>query len=337
MANVTCAISGLEYKVPHVPVTLANRETAHPIFYLPQKKLLGIYSRYHKGHLTPTDSYLLFLALIHSTDSVAFTETITLKPAHVDTQKLIANNIKQLVDVIWQTDAIEHPSFKQPSYIIRPDTADLSCISGWIAAWKQNIYDFKYSRASEAEYEKLTKLENKLSYIMRVGLHDANLSNAVANWADMAAAFPLAKRELYKATIRKCFNCKVMFSTPKELLIEIKEYCEENIEAGSEHFHVLMETLKEGYRNHMDYLGTIPTLESLTSIPSDSISSYTLHSIDESVEETNIKAAIAKAPATEPVRHNYSDPVAYVRDKLRFRVAAAAAAATAAATSKKGE
>ena len=37
-----------------------------------------------------------------------------------------------------------------------------------------------------------------------------------------------------------------MFNTPLVLLKEIKDYCECNIEAGSIHFHTLIQVLQEG-------------------------------------------------------------------------------------------
>ena len=213
MAKIICGISDIPIIIPHVPMTLSRREYNHPIFYLPQRKLLGLYSTYTKDHLTDIDSYLLFLALLKSTDSVEFVvpAQITSSTAH-----LIAANIGQLVNIIWQTNAIRHPSFKQPRFFIRADTANLDNIKIWIASWQKNIDDFKSGIDRDSEIRKLKKVEDKLARLIHSPeAGNIRLASAVAEWADKAACFPISKKDAWKLIIRKCYNLEAMFSTPK--------------------------------------------------------------------------------------------------------------------------
>ena len=64
MSEIICGISSIPFKCQHIPIRLIKREVNHPIFSVDQKRLLGLYSKYVKNHLTDIDSYLLFLALL---------------------------------------------------------------------------------------------------------------------------------------------------------------------------------------------------------------------------------------------------------------------------------
>lgn len=317
MARILCGISNVPFKCDHVPMVLQNREYNHPIFSLPQKKLLGLYSVYNKGELSDIDSYLLFLALLKSTEAVQF-----ISPAIIteSTVSIIAKNLGSLVQVIWETNAIVAPSFKQPKFYLRSDTATLDNISVWIAAWRSNIEEFKQGIIYQSQHEALVEVEKRLTkLIFTPEAGQIKLAAATADWADKAACFPVAKREEWKLTIRKCYNLEAMFSTPKELLIEIKCFCEENIEAGSIQFHTLMQTLRTGIANHNDFLG-LGSFNNTTKKASGA--SFTLLSADTSIEEASMLAIIASAPKNEPVIENYPNKLAFLQAKLAYRQAA---------------
>lgn len=311
MAKITCAISGITFSCNHAPCTLqAVDGYFHPIFALPYKKLYGLYSKHCKGELTPTDSYLLFLSFLHSTEQITWKHPATCKPTDSSTISLIENNLGQLIRVVEATGIIRHPSFKQPSFTCTLDSSDLHSISNWIAAWQENIQDFTTGARDQRLYESLQKLENKLSYYLKSGLSPERYAFAVAAWADRAAEFPAPKRELWMKTIRTCYNSSKMFSTPLDRLREIKAYCEENIEAGSIHSFSLMQTLKEGISRHTDYLGMNPIALG-----------YTLMPIDSSVNDAAVEAVKSKATLEAPSRLDYQSDGDFLRARLRYRVA----------------
>lgn len=316
MARIICGISGVPFTCDHVPMTLAHREMNHPIFYLPQKKLLGLYSTYIKGQLTDIDSYLLFVALLNSTDSVVFTVPTQVTTS---TERIIASNIKQLVSVIWETNAITHPAFKQPRFFIRSDTSTLDTIHSWILSWRQNIEDFKAGIDSRSYAKKLLDVEAKLEKLIfsPTNTTDTQLCNAVANWACLAADFPVAKMDEWKLIIRKCYNMQAMFNTSKASLIELKEYCEENLEAGSIHFHTLMKTLRIGIANHNDFLG-LGSFES----PTTSYGYTLLDSPeDTAVGEESMLRIIESAPLEAPQLQDYPDRLSFLKAKLAYNAA----------------
>ena len=206
MAKVICSISGLTLKVTHIPLTVEAGIMAHPIFYVPQKQLLSLYRRYTKGDLNGIDSYLLYLALAYSTDSLLF--ACPAKYRERTTDKLVANTIDRLVTIIWQSDIIQHPSFKQPKYIIneRNATSFLTGMPTWIEAWEHNIKLFKAGRIHQRYEKRLKQVEEKLSKVILSGTSGTHLALNVANWASIAGEFPEDKIDKWKETIRKCYN-----------------------------------------------------------------------------------------------------------------------------------
>lgn len=317
MAKLKCAISGLSVSVQHVPIVCQESiGYYHPIFALPRKRLYGLYSKHCSEQLTPTDSYLLFLALLHSTDQVTWAAPASRDPVTATTATLIANNIAQLITVIEETDCISHPSFSQPKLVVSTSNSSLRDIHSYIEAWHTNVSRFR-SGYREAELEnRLQILENKLSHCILSGLSEERYIHVVANWAAKAAGFPEDKHEEYKKIIRTCFNSTKMFNTPLAELKTIKSFCEENIEPGSIHFHKLMEVLREGITRHTNYLGMTPE-----------VLGYRLIPIDTSKQELAIEVIRSSAPKYTPARESYPDTISFIRAKLAFTVATAAAQA----------
>lgn len=313
MAKIHCSFSGLHLNCDHVPMTLALGEGAHPIFYLPQKKLLGLYSKYCKNHLTDKDSYLLFVALLNTTDSVKFAVPAIYTPS---APGIVARNIGKLVRVIWETDAISIPSFTQPQFYIRAETADLTNVDAWIAAWDQNIKDFKSDYKDSMVWEDLKKAENKLTYLIKSSAKDAKYATGVATWASKAAEFPPAQANEWEAIIRKSFNPNAMFSTPKATIKNIKEFCEENIEVGTIHFHALMETLDTAVKNHCDFLGLWDVGESIKGKESPDEQKSRAAAL--ATEEEYKQGIIAKAPDRCPAENEYPSKIAYLRAKMAW-------------------
>lgn len=269
MAKFNCAISGLVFDIPNFSTLLIpkSRGYFHPIFSISRLELESIYYQHCKGELTNTESYLLFLALLHSSDKIHWNTSAKLKPNDPLTLKLIENNIKQLITVLNQTDTIHHPIFKQPEYSVTADTCLLTSIPNWIKAWEDNIYNYRLGIASMIEKEEMQKIENKLTDRILSGDSPAKYSALIANWADKAAEFPPDKKEQYKEIIRTCFNPNKMFNTPLSTIKEVEDYCYNNIEAGSIHFHELCEALNTGIKNHVDYLGMATPASNFTLLP----------------------------------------------------------------------
>lgn len=328
--RITCAISGIRFDTSYLEgISISHTEGYfHPVFALPYRNLHHLYSQHCKGELTCNDSYLLFLAFLHSSGKVSWNHPATLKPTDANTKKLVENNLRQLIKVLEKTAIIKHPSFRQPEFKVTFDTSSLEQIPNWITAWNNNITFFQKGIQDIRIAHSLQEVENKLSYHIISGADPQKYSAIIAKWASQAAGFPLDKNEEWQKVIRSCFNMTKMFNTPLALLKEIKEYCEANIEAGSIHFHALSDVLKEGISRHVDYLGgsglalgytLLPTLDSVEKEGKKEF--VPLKSIQAELRHTKELLTIASnATVEEPKVTDYPDNLSYLKAKLAFRV-----------------
>ena len=341
MAKITCAISGISFTCTFLKDTSISELAGyyHPIFALDYTTLHRLYSEHTKGNLGRTDSYLLFLAFLHSTDCITWSRPANKAPSNLDTIKLVENNIAQLIAVIEKSNTIRHPSFSQPHYRVTEASCNLSAIPNWIAEWDSNIQDFLHDKADQADWEKIKKVENKLSKLILSGGNPRDFSAVIAEWANNTADFPTHKAEAFKKIIRSCFNTAKMFNTPLAEIREVKEFCEANIEAGSIHFHTLEEVLTEGLARHTNYLGgsnlalgytMLPTLDSskpdieydyTTTGKNSSDGKVYLPEVAAEIKNLDaIKAVADSAPESYPLEKDYETSLDYLRAKLAYRV-----------------
>ena len=337
--TISCAISGLTFGVSyledtglHIPISAGY---FHPIFAATANDRQALYSRHCKGMLSPTDSYLLFLSILHASGNVEWHSHVKLNPLAQDTIVLIETNIAKLIHAIEHSAAILHPQFYQPSFRVSEHNCDLSSISAYIEELESNVADFRYGYASQKEADALQILENRLTALVLEGTHPDKCATIIAEWANKVAQFPEDKAELYMRTIKACFSPTKMFNTPASLLHEIKAYCELHIQAGSIHFHALEEVLEKGIANHLDYLGVglvgAAPLETLADTATDFSYDYkttgkTVRHMLPPVTTKNqaaIAAVIAKAPKTLPQPADYDSNLSYLQAKLAYRAARA--------------
>ena len=324
MAKIKCSISGIWMQQPQFSsLQLDNTHgNLHPIFSIPREQLYPIYTAHCKGKLSSEESYLLFLAFMHSTGKVIWNQPCSLEPKAHQTGILVEANIYKLLTALEQTDCIAHPKFKQPQFKVHEENCSLSNVSGWIGAMLRNVEYFYTNRADEDEQDKITKITNKLSYLILSGESPAKYSGVIANWADKVAAFPQAKAEGWKKIIKSCFSQTAMFNTPLIELKELKEYCECNIEVGSIHFHSLMEVLRTGIHKHVDYLGGSSlalgyTLLDTTSVPHAENGGHTSKEA-EAKNRAALSSLLQDAPTAPPKKEDYPTSLAFLKAKLAY-------------------
>ena len=307
MAKLRCPISGLLYACDHIPITCSIK---HPIFTLQPKKLIGLYARYTKNDLSPTDSYLLLLALLNTIDSLEWRVPCALVPTATATAALIANNIAQLVVVLEKTNAITVPSFTQPGYVINYENSDLSNLPVYIKAWKSNILDFHFAYKEDKILAKTRNIEATLQKLINNG-EDRLSSIKLADWAHLCASFPVDKEEHYKKLIRSCYNQEKMFKYKIPEIEEVRDYCLAYIEPGSIYSYALHKVLEQGMQLNKSYLG------------------YTLLDTASLGSSSELAILAAKAPEELPLAQDYATSTEFLKAKLRYNVAQRLRATTA--------
>lgn len=324
MATITCAYSGLTFKCEHFPMSLSNAETSHPIFLLPQHKLLSYTTKWSSGELGTTDSYLLFLALLNSTGLLEWRTSIAYRKGLTDST--VAGNMESLLKIIGKVNLIHHPRFALPSFAITKETHTLENVTYWIQAWHDSFIEFMRGYKEQTEQEKIMRREYALERMIK----STQLKNAkayalsLAAWAELVGQFPtftmihpiskgpVQLNAYWKEIIVACIREEKIFQYPEADVIELLEHCEEHIPHGSISAASLMDLLRVGKKSQSSYL-------CLTDFDIAAYKAGTLSSED--VVETNNKIAmIQSAPMNAPVRKDYASDLEFIRAKAKFRM-----------------
>lgn len=313
MAKILCKYSGIEYHTEFLPISLHSREIAHPIFYLPQKKLLGLFQKYQHNELNQVESYLTFLAYLHSTGLVNWQVPVKVTPK---TKSIVANNFHSLVSIAEKINRI-YGDFARIA--ITPDTCTLDNIKYWIANWEITYEEFISKNEHYRKSTEIHKLEEKLEYLCKdANRNEVLFASRLAEWAEKAGDFPrfaikylgeqVSLASYWKLIIRKCVNQESIISIPEKDLQELIDHCEENIEAGSIYAFHLFKILKEGKEKQSSFLG-LGSFE-FSFVPQDT-----------SVEEANRLAIINNAPKEAPKEIDYPSKFQYLKAKLAWEMA----------------
>lgn len=326
--KILCAVSGIEFQCEHFPAYLTSREVTHPIFHLPQKKLLSFIPKFSAGELTETDSYLLFVALLASSDAVEF--RVPCKRI-AETSGIVYNNMEDLCIAIGKMNLIKHPSFQLPRIAITPDTCTLQNIEYWIANWEASIEEWKDGYASYNESRDLIMRESALEKLIKSPHREIQLATQIADWAEIAGAFPkhptlvngssISLSHYWKQIIRKCINKESIYLIPLSDLQELIEHCEEYIPHGSIYAHTLMEILRAGRDRNKNFLGLGDWDLTTSSI------SYKILEDGDSVEAANYEAILMSAPISEPRITEYPTRFAWLKAKVKWEMSQEAALA----------
>ena len=323
MSKFYCGLSGLECQVSYLPITLSSREYAHPIFFVPQKKLLGLFSRYESGNMEDTESYLLYLALFNSTDLVEFRVPATF---HKTTPAIVASNMERLCSVVFKLNAITVPSFQVPRFAVTPETKTLENSKHWITAWEHAIESFLEGNRRRILSEELDVIEERIyKYVLDPTVKPAKYASALSLWAAKAASFPefqvttqfgtMSCSDYWQLIIRKCVNEAAIFDIPKEDIAELVTHCEDTLELGTLYATSLLKLLHEGRDRQISYLG-LGDLD-LYNIETP----YQILDASTDICDANMISVVQAAPKEEPKRTDYATEFEFQRARIRFLAA----------------
>lgn len=324
--RVLCSISSIDFNVEHFPGYLSSREISHPIFYLPQKKLLGYLGKWSAGELTQTDSYLLFLSILNSTDLVHFRVPIFRDNR---TDSIVAQNMEPLALTVSKLNTVLTPSFTFPNFATSSDNRFLHNVNHWIEAWNEAYEEFKSGRRRDADDRRLAIREKALEKLIR-NPHKtvAGYARTLADWAADAGSFPIFMTqnpyssnpsaqitcaEYWKSIIIKAASRESIYAIDRADIVEILEHCEENIPIGSIYSNALFGVLRAALEKQKNYLG-------LGDIDISG-GKYQFLTSSDTVETANLKAMIDSAPSDEPIPSEYPTKLAYLRAKMRWEMA----------------
>lgn len=326
MAKVLCAYSGIEFTVQHFPIYLDQRECYHPVFCVSQKKLISYAAKWASAELTSTDSYLLFLALLNSTELVEFRV-----PAFVTehTNSIVANNMQSLLRIVSRMNMLKHPELALPRFVLSPDTKDLANVDNWIDMWHSAYAEFAEGYRTYTHTQQVLRRESALERLIKNPLKTPeSYASTLAEWAAIAGRFPagtvpydgkqIALADYWKMIIKKCARAESIFSIPEVDLSDLIEHCEEYIPAGDIYSFELFKLLREGAKRQASFLGLGDFLPSGRNV---TVPQFHILDADTSVEDANKLAMIAAAPEIEPRADMYPNKLAYLKARANYDMA----------------
>lgn len=322
--KILCGISGIEFTCEHFPGTFYAREAEHPVFSIPQRKLLAYTKKWAAGELTSTDSYLLFLAVLKSSDLVTFRVPCIRIP---ETDTIIAQNMEALMKTVIKLNTISTPEDVFNQVVINLDSRTLVDVEFWIKNWDDQFAEFKsgYITAHDSRIanDRLVTRQNALSRMIKNPHKNiSQYSTQVAEWASVAGAFPefqmlnpfkklnTTLADYWKQIIERCAKNEYLFTIPEKDLNELIEHCEEKIPIGSIFSNALFKLLRAAKEKKENFLG-LGDLDLSTT-------TYHILQADESAEAAQLKAVIDSAPIEEPRIEQYPTRFAYIRAKSRW-------------------
>lgn len=322
MARITCSKSGVIFNCEHMPTSLPSSSFTHPIFYLQQHKLISLAGKWAAQQLTPTESYLLYLALLDSTSLIVWR---THASYHNLTDSIVASNMQSLLTIIGKINVINHPSFALPSFAITAETHTLANSNHWIESWTENYNDWYQGKREQALRDKLADREVALQRLIKSSIPTEQYATKLADWACTAASFPtfdinhpltglpISVGDYWKQLIKCAADEDKLWRFPRKDIEELVEHCEDNLQMGDIYSHTLMKYLRRSLAKYDDYLGFGDTPTTHTP--------FRILSHDSSVQEINTAALLATAPTEEPKKHQYATTGAWLKAYTKWKLA----------------
>lgn len=323
MANIICSKSGLSFNVQHMPFAMPAGYYDHPLFHTTQHKLLSLAGRWAAHKLTSEESYLLYLALLDSTDLIQWR-----CPAIYwnRTDGIISRSMESLIQMIGKINMIKHPSFVLPSFVISKETRTLENSPYWIQAWESNYNDWRTGLREDRMRAKLMEREAALERLIKSSASVDSYSKSLASWAATAGDFPTWET-IHPVTHRmvpiKTYWIQIITTIadedqlqryPRKDIVELLEHCELNIPIGSIFSHTLFKYLREGLESYDDYLGLSGLTTEFTILPPTASTN---------VYDINRAMTAQAVPESEPIKSKYPSVGAWLKDYTKWKLAQA--------------
>lgn len=336
MAKLICSKSGLSFNVEHLHSPFLTSTYEHPMFHVPQHRLISLAGAWAAQKMSAEESYLLYLSLLDSTSLIKWRSPASFTPT---VESIVASNMTGLLSIISKINLIKHPSFTLPSFVISGDTANLSNSGHWIQSWITNYHEwydsYLDSHTREELKEKLDFREEALQRLIKSAVPTEKYAGILAEWAAIAGEFPthttphyksgqpVELRDYWKHIIRSAADDDKIWQFPRADIVELIDHCEDKIKHGNIYAHKLMAHLRSGLRKYDDYCGfgdlDIAGRGTLFTV---------MNTEDTSVYDTNIAAIKLTAPVSEPKKHQYKTHFEWLKAWTKWKVASPTAKTT---------
>lgn len=329
--KILCGLSSIEFETTHFPFSLTSRESHHPVFDIPQKKLLPLIQRYHDGDFSPEDSYLYYLALFNSTELIhwrlpAIRTTLT--------TSIVARNVDSLHEMVQMMNVMGADKIKGilhlPQFVFDIETRDLSSTHTWIQIWDNACDEYENGYVKSTNDEKRKRREDVLERFIKDKSKDiSSYAGHLAEWAVLAGKLeiehnynipdendkPIPLTEYWKRIIRKCAKGDGLFDIPMYDLQDMQNYFETEVEFYGIFSQCLLTLLRVSIDRKKNYLD----LRDVDLSPDGT--TFRILDADADVADANMLAIIDSAPKKAPIRSDYPSSIAFLRAKMNYQMA----------------
>jgi hypothetical protein len=320
--KLICKISGIIFSVPEFHnLILGERgeQIFHPVFSVPQKTLLAQTAQWAKGNFAGEENFLLFLALLNSSNLVKFRSTVRFTE---NSEQIVAQNYEILLKALVRLNSISAYEEKFPHVVISKDNQGLENIRGIITNWLDCHKAIREGYTSAADFRALNIRETALERMIKNPHKDIkHYGGQLAEWAAMAGNFPdfsvtihgktRILSEYWKELIKKCCTSKNVFDLEVRDLKELQEHCLDNIEMGSLYSQQLFKVLDSALERKQNYLGSGEI---------DISTAYQILDNPMTAEQISLQVSVMSAPEVEPKLEDYPSRFEYVRAKMRWQM-----------------
>jgi hypothetical protein len=284
------------------------------------------------GDLQPPEQVLLFLALINSTGSVIWHDPFHISTNETQDMALIEGNMHKTLSAVYKLNELSVcATFEIPKFVCsrHGDTNTVMGLLRAVEAWELAIDDFTNRKSNVDAAQKLLRIEMILERLLRMQKQKPDaFAKKLADWAVVSAEFPTYEivrghtqwicAEYWREMIRRCVLGVRLIEIPSDDLIDLIEYCEEEIPHGSIYAATLMTILRQSVRKQREYLG-LPAHKGIRvfSIVPATAEEHAQHAND----IARLKQMALVAPENKPERKDFLDTFVYLRAISRWEAA----------------
>lgn len=316
--RVTCKYTGLTFTSSSFSKVRFVGE--HPLMTAPLETLLSRTANWSKGELSPVEQYILFIALLKSTDLVDFQVAVKAK------RNIIVANMEKLIKAAGWISFMRSKTYL-PRYVVTEETCNLSNIHFWLDSLEEAKVEFHSNYWTSSARDRLehrtAALERMIKSPQRNALRYATI---LAEWALTASAADtkLDKEmlEKWKAIFRLRGNDIALVSLDD--IDDVLDYMTINLpsyKAGIFATETLLHLRKlRSMKETGDFLGILD-YDQLTYDPKDVLDNPFKIIPSDSQAHQFIKNVAINAPTELPKRSDYSTNVEYIRAYAQYNVA----------------
>lgn len=287
----------------------------------PLETLLSRAGNWSNGELAPVEQYILFIALLKSTDLVKF-ETAA-KPK----RNIVVANMPRLLKVAAWVGFMRTKTYL-PSYVINEDTAGLSNIHNWLDSLQEAKDTFNAGHWTIGSYDKLNRRQEALERMLKSPTRNEHrFTGLLTDWALTASQADVkldkSRLEYWTAIFRARGN--ELANIPLDDIMDVVDYMELHLDsykggifARAALHHIRSQAAK---KERGDFFGILDE-DIFNFDPVDVLENPFKLLPNDAPQQRNLKQLAAEAPLVKPERENYPNSFSYLRDLAKYNIAA---------------